>query len=101
MWDFLAVFPDQKEYMLYDAPGVPFFLSPGRVANRTEKNQLVADDKIRQYDAVLPSLKKSEALHKIYQMPGFVGDPSSGGTFQLTKAGEQMKVSVMLTLTQP
>ena len=55
----------------------------------------MADDKIRQYDAVLPSLKKNEALHKIYQMPGFVGDPSSGGTFQLTKAGEQMKVSVM------
>ena len=26
--------------MLYDAPGVPFFLSPGRVANRTEKNQV-------------------------------------------------------------
>jgi len=98
VWDFLAVFPDQKEYMLYDAPGVPFFLSPGRVANRTEKNQLVADDKIRQYDAVLPSLKKNEALHKIYQMPGFVGDPSSGGTFQLTKAGEQMKVSVMAKL---
>ena len=24
-----------------------------------------------------------------------MGDPSSGGTFQLTKAGEQMKVSVM------
>jgi len=42
VWDFLAVFPDQKEYMLYDAPGVPFFLSPGRVANRTEKNQVGA-----------------------------------------------------------
>ena len=67
--------------MLYDAPGVPFFLSPGRVANRTEKNQLVADDKIRQYDAVLPSLKKSEALHKIYQMVGRVrvrGSTSGG-----------------------
>ena len=27
-----------------------------------------------------------------------MGDPSSGGTFQLTKAGEQMKVSVMAKL---
>jgi hypothetical protein len=95
VWDFLAVFPDQKEYMLYDAPGIPFFLSPGRVANRTEKNQLVADEKIRQYDAVVPSLKKTAQLQKIYAKPDFVGDPSSGGTFQLTTAGEQMKVAVM------
>ena len=28
----------------------------------------MTEDKIRQYDAVLPSLKKNEALRKIYQM---------------------------------
>merc|ERR1719421_212020 len=35
--NFLAVYPDEKESMLYDSYPIPFYLSPGRVANRTEK----------------------------------------------------------------
>ena len=96
--NFLAVFPDQKEHMLYDSEPIPFYLSPGRVCNRTEKNMLVADEKIRQYDAVATSAKKNAQLGIMMGKPDFVGDTGSAGTFQLTPAGEPFKVSIIAKL---
>jgi hypothetical protein len=96
--NFLSVFPDQKEAMLYDSEPIPFYLSPGRVCNRTEKNMLAVGDKVRQYDAVASSPKKAEQLAIMMGKPDFVGDTGSAGTFQLTKGGEEMKVSIIAKL---
>jgi hypothetical protein len=96
--NFLAVFPDQLEAMLYDAEGIPFFFSPGRVVNRTEKNMLVMEGKVRQYDAVLPSKAKADQLQMIFGEKSYVGDWASGGMWQRTASGGTMLVSVMAKL---
>ncbi|KAL1526064.1 hypothetical protein AB1Y20_020885 [Prymnesium parvum] len=99
VWNFLAVFPDLKEWLLYDSNTLPFFLSPGRVANRTEKNMLVAEPStVRQYDAVRDSGAKQQQLQIIYGDPNFVGDWGGGGTWQLTASGTTMKVSPLAKL---
>ena len=96
--NFLSVFPDKKAELLYDADPIPFFMSPGRVANRTEKNMLVADDKIRQYDAVLTSAAKGKELSQITSSPSYVGDTAAGGMWQRDAKGNQMLVSVVAKL---
>ena len=96
--NFIAVYPDQKVEMLYDSEEVPFFLSAGRVANRTEKNMVASGDRVRQYDAVVNSAAKLEQLEVIRGAPGFVGDLQAGGTWQRTASGETMTVSIVAKL---
>ncbi|KAL3927844.1 MAG: hypothetical protein SGPRY_002646 [Prymnesium sp.] len=99
VWNFLAVFPDEKVSMLYDSAPLPFFFSPGRVANRTEKNMLASEPgTVRQYDAVGNSDAKAEQLEAIYGDPGFVGDPGAGGTWQRTLKGDTMLVAPITKL---
>lgn len=100
--NFLAVFPDEKESMLYDSDPIPFYMSPSRCVNRTEKNMLVSEGKVRQYDAVLNSTAKIAQLNLIYADKSYVGevgvvDPA-GGTWQRTAGGTTMKVSIVAKL---
>ena len=97
--NFLAVFPDEKEAMLFDSEPIPFYLSPGRCVNRTEKNMLTVDGKVRQFDAVLPSAGKAAQLALIKGAPGYVADADGGGgNWQLTADGPTMKVSIIAKL---
>ena len=97
--NFLAVYPDEKEHLLYDSDPVPFFLSPMRVTNRTEKATIVeATGKVRQLNHVAESEGKASELKKIYGSQDFVGDPSAGGVWQRTAEGETMKVSIITKL---
>uniref|UniRef100_A0A7S0PZ02 Cellobiose phosphorylase n=1 Tax=Coccolithus braarudii TaxID=221442 RepID=A0A7S0PZ02_9EUKA len=96
--NFVSVYPDQEEKMLYDAEPVPFFLSPGRVANRTEKNMLASENTVRQYDAVRISEAKTQQLQIMYGQPQYVGDAQAGGSWQRTAKGEVMTVSVVAKL---
>mmetsp|Transcript_56284 Transcript_56284/g.93077 ORF Transcript_56284/g.93077 Transcript_56284/m.93077 type:complete len:1196 (-) Transcript_56284:326-3913(-) len=98
VYNFLSVFPDDKASMLYDSDPIPFFMSPSRAANRTEKNMLVQENTVRQYDAVLSSPSKNKELQMIYGDPGYVGDPLAGGMWQRTRKGETMKVSIIAKL---
>jgi len=96
--NFLAVFPDEKASLLYDAEPVPFFLSPSRVANRTEKNVLVSEGKVRQYDAIADSKGKMSELEEIWGGDDFVGDTTAGGIWQRTADGSTMTVSIIAKL---
>jgi hypothetical protein len=95
--NFLAVFPDEKEAMMYDSDPVPFFLSPGMVANRTKKNMLTANG-VRQYDAVAESAKKTAQLAIIYGEPQYVGDSAAGGMWMRTAKGETFRVAIIVKL---
>jgi hypothetical protein len=97
--NFVSVFPDEEEHTLYDAMPIPFFLSPGRVANRTEKNMLAGDpDVIRQYDAVTDSAGKQQQLQMIYGDEQYVGDAQAGGMWQRTSKGDTMRVPIIAKL---
>merc|ERR1712087_300927 len=77
---------------------VPFYFSPSRVTNRTEKNMLMPDGRIRQFDAVLNSSTKVAELNLIMASPDYVGSADGGGVWQRTSSGEIMKVSVIVKL---
>ena len=38
--NFVSIYPEEKASMLYDSKPIPFYLSPARVCNRTEKNMV-------------------------------------------------------------
>lgn len=100
--NFLAVFPDRKAALLFDSEPIPFYMAPSKCVNRTEKNMLVAEGKVRQFDAVLNSTAKIAQLSLIYSDKSYVGevgivDPA-GGTWQRTSAGTTMKVSIAAKL---
>ena len=106
--NFLAVYPDEKEAMLYDSEPVPFFMSPGRCVKRVEKNMLTTKGTIRQYDAVAESPAKVAAISALYNDPTYVGEcpaegctyltAGAGGAWQKTVGGETMTVSIIAKL---
>ena len=96
--NFLAVYPEEKESMLYDSAPIPFYLSPGACVPRSAKNMLAPGDKVRQFDAVLNSTAKIAQLSKIYADPQYVGDAGGGADWQRTASGEVMKVSIIAKL---
>ena len=89
--------------MLYDAEPIPFYLSPGRVTNRTEKNMIAADGRIHQYDAVLNSTLKVAQIEKILADKDYVGEAGvsypAGAFWQRERlTGKAMTVSVIAKL---
>mmetsp|Transcript_739 Transcript_739/g.1564 ORF Transcript_739/g.1564 Transcript_739/m.1564 type:complete len:927 (-) Transcript_739:373-3153(-) len=94
--NFLAVYPDKKAQMLYDAPPIPFFFSPGRVANREDKNML-ADNQgnVRQYDAVTSPSTKHDMLDEMYGETDYVGNKQAGAMWQRTPDKKVFKVPVI------
>ena len=96
--DFLSIYPDEKEKLLFDSDPIPFFLSPASVNPRVAKNMLVAEGKVRQYDSISTSAAKGVELQKIFGSGDYVGDATAGGQWQLTTAGTTMKVSILAKL---
>lgn len=97
--NFVAVFPDHKAAMLFDAEPLPFFFSAGRVAPRADKYML-ADNSgtVRQYDAVFEPAAKAAALSSMWADPGYVGDEYAGAMWQKDAQGNVFRVPVVSKL---
>ncbi len=59
--NFLSIYPDQKESLLFGDPGLPFYESPVLVQPRSRKIVLVGD-KVRQYGAVHEDAEKAAQI---------------------------------------
>jgi hypothetical protein len=97
--NFVAVYPDEKQHMLYDSEPVPFFLSLGRVLPRSAK-YVLADNAgtVRQYDAVVEPEDKGEALKAIWTDPAYVGDQYAGAMWQRDARGDVFRVPIIAKL---
>ncbi len=63
--NFLDVFPDKEEHILYDAEPIPFYLSQNNVNPRSKKYVLLDDEKlgyVRQYQCVTVDSAKAKYL---------------------------------------
>jgi hypothetical protein len=81
---YLAVYPDQKEQLLFDRP-VSFFDSPAVVQPRARKYVLTPDGRVRQYGAVLEDGEKAALIASRVQAPNLVRTAhGQGEVFQTT-----------------
>lgn len=97
--NYLAVFPDRKEWLLYDSRPVPFFFSLGRVLPREEKHMLASNEgNVRQYDAVVEDERKLDALKMMWGEPGYVGDKYAGAQWQRDEDGKVFTVPLITKL---
>jgi len=104
--NYLSVFPDKEEQLLYDSEPVPFFMSPAVVRTRAERYSLFPSSSkpdtlvLRSFTAVsqwtdhdFPQARK-DALNAIYSDPNFVADGAgAGGIWQRTKTYAVFTVS--------
>lgn len=107
--NYLSVFPDKEEYLLFDSEPVPFFQSPAYVKSRAHRYVLVDNPNkpgtstIRVYKPISIwgepdfSGKIEDAFYTINNDPALVSDVTgAGGIWQrVKKTGEVMKVSVL------
>ena len=97
--NYVAVYPDKEEWLLFDSEPVPFYTSPSTVKPRSEKYVLQDDGSVAQASAVADAQDTLEERHlemlKIWGAPDFVQDEAGqGGAWQRTAAGPPMRVSV-------
>jgi hypothetical protein len=59
---YLAVYPEEKDDLLFSAQAVPYFDSPAVVQPRTRKYVLAGEGKVRQYGAVLEDEEKAALI---------------------------------------
>lgn len=108
--NFLAVYPDLEEYLLFDAEPVPFFFSPAVVKPRAQRYMPMSDlgsniTKIRVYSAVMQKddslypTERKEAFKSIMAAPDFMADAwAQGGYWQRSVNGSIFKVSPLSKL---
>ena len=107
MENYLAVYPDKEQTLLYNSEPLPFFMSPAIVKSRADRYTLVPGwpQSIRVYGAVSAAgdkdypAERASALAAIYADPDYVADPGgAGGVWQRTKTGTVYTVSVVAKL---
>lgn len=110
--NYLAVFPDKEEFLLWESEPVPFFMSPAIVKSRADRYSLVPNPSkpgtqtIRVYSAVANvgekgfPVERAMELQDIYADPNFVADPyGAGGVWQRSKDARTFTVSVIAKLS--
>lgn len=102
---YLSVFPDKKEWLLYDSPRLPFFFSDAIVMPRKDKYTIGTTGDVRQYNAAIVTGPKADQVNIIKAQPNYVSDGQTGGTWQLDQWGNTFSVTViskmvLLTLTK-
>jgi hypothetical protein len=110
--NFISIFPDQEEYLLYDSVKVPFFMSPAVVRSRKDKYQLVTDqfDKTKKNVRIVNAIAmegdycypagRTAEIAEIKKSPTYVQDSTgAGGVWQRDSSGETFAVSVIAKLT--
>ena len=112
MQNYLAVYPDKEEFLLWESEPVPFFMSPAIVKSRADRYSLVPNPSkpgfqtIRVYSAVanvgekgFPA-ERAKELQEIYADPSFVADPyGAGGVWQRNKDAKTFAVPVITKLS--
>ncbi len=69
---YLAVYPDQKDELLFGRQAVPYFDSPAVVQPRARKYVLTADGRVRQYGAVVKDKEKATLIASRSKVPHLV-----------------------------
>lgn len=111
--NFVAVYPDEEEEMLWDSEPIPFYMSPASVKPRSERYTLVDNPShpgqgmstIRVYAALAVygqpefSSQRRDALDGIHSDPATIVDSTgAGGIWQRSKDGSAYGVSAISKL---
>lgn len=109
--NFIYIFPEKAEFLLYDADPVPFFMSPSIVNDRKHRYSLCPSpsqsgkETICAYNCVCqwgdPTScfphERINAMNQILKSPDFVVDKvGAGNTWQRDKYGKPVTVSVLV-----
>lgn len=110
--NYLAVFPDKEEYVLWESEPVPFFMSPAIVKSRADRYNLVDNalkpgtSTIRVYSALSVwgekdfSAIRQNAMNAIFSDSQFVADSvGAGGVWQRSRDLKVFTVSAIAKLT--
>jgi hypothetical protein len=69
--DYLSIFPDRRDELLFSKKDIPFFESPVFVQPRCKK-YVLANDTPRQYESVVPDKQKAKMIDARADFPNFV-----------------------------
>jgi hypothetical protein len=108
--NYLYVFPDKKEFLLYDSDPIPFFMSPAIVNDRKRRYSLCPNpDKpgtqtICAYNSVcnwgsanncFPK-ERTSAMQQVFSSAEYIVDSAgAGGVWQQDASGQTVSVSVL------
>ena len=112
MDNYLSVYPDKEEHLLWDSEPIPFFMSPAIVKTRADRYTLLIPNplkpelfSVRVYSAISVvgdhdfPLDRAWALQQIYSSSEFVADSNgAGGVWQHNEIGETFKVTIITKL---
>ena len=110
--NYLAVFPDKEQSLLWDSEPVPFFMAPAIVKSRADRYSLVPNPSkpgtmtVRVYSAIAAvgdkgfPAERAKELQDIYVDPAFVADAyGAGGVWQRSKDAKPFAVSIITKLS--
>lgn len=110
--NYLSIYPDKEETLMYDSEPIPFYMSPSIVKSRADRYSLFAKDAskpdqlgLRSFSAVSSWGEKTfpdsrvSAMLQIFSSPDFVGlKDGPGGVWQRSKDEKTFTVSVISKL---
>jgi hypothetical protein len=109
--NYLTIFPDKEEKLLWESEPIPFFMSPAVIKPRNSRYSLVDNpakpgtSTIRVYSAVSVwgdkdfSPLRTNAMNAIFSDPAFVADSAgAGGVWQRSKDNSVFAVSAIAKL---
>ena len=102
--NYVSIFPDKEQWLLFDSAPVPFFVSPAFVKPREDRYTQV-DGSVRVYKAVSQwgepdfPVERQNAMLDIFKDPNFIGDPrGAGGVWQRAADKSVFRVAPIVKL---